>query len=135
MCYYKLRPHHGMCLAFYEGKGYSRDFIENMNCIAARLQENPVITLWQGCDDLCKCCPNAQDANANDCEKHIICRSSHLVQQYDQAVLDACGLHYNDKLSYHDFYKLVQENILSKPLFHHICGNCQWHEICHKKPR
>ena len=26
----KLRAHHGMCLAFFEGKGYSSAFTENM---------------------------------------------------------------------------------------------------------
>lgn len=25
-----LRPHHGMCLAYFEGRGYSREFAEHM---------------------------------------------------------------------------------------------------------
>ena len=28
-----LRPHHGMCLAYFEGRGYSREFAEHMGKI------------------------------------------------------------------------------------------------------
>ena len=27
---YYLRPHHGLCIAFFEGKGYNQKFVENM---------------------------------------------------------------------------------------------------------
>ena len=27
---YRIRPHHGMCLYFFEGKGYSEGFIKHM---------------------------------------------------------------------------------------------------------
>jgi hypothetical protein len=30
MSYPVLRPHHGLCFQFYEGKGYSPDFIDHM---------------------------------------------------------------------------------------------------------
>ena len=30
MSVYSIRAHHGMCLYFFQGKGYSGEFVENM---------------------------------------------------------------------------------------------------------
>ena len=35
----RLRPHHGMCLAYFEGKGYSDDFTENMQHMLELLEK------------------------------------------------------------------------------------------------
>ena len=34
----KLRAHHGMCLAFFEGKGYSSAFTENMGKVLEEME-------------------------------------------------------------------------------------------------
>lgn len=47
MSVYKIRAHHGMCLSFFQGKGYSGDFVENMARMKAILAENPEIILRQ----------------------------------------------------------------------------------------
>lgn len=36
-----LRPHHGMCFQFYEGKGYSEDFTDHMGRIIKECEANP----------------------------------------------------------------------------------------------
>ena len=42
----KLRAHHGMCLAFFDGKGYSAGFTAHMARILEYLeQENPTVTV------------------------------------------------------------------------------------------
>lgn len=39
----KIRFHHGLCIGFFEGKGYSREFTENMTDVIEFLnRENPV---------------------------------------------------------------------------------------------
>ena len=48
MSVYKIRAHHGMCLSFFQGKGYSGDFVENMVRMKAILAENPEIILMDG---------------------------------------------------------------------------------------
>ena len=45
MSVYKIRAHHGMCLSFFQGKGYSGDFVENMSRMKAILEKNPEISL------------------------------------------------------------------------------------------
>ena len=58
MSIYRIRAHHGMCLAFFQGKGYSGAFVENMANMKAILEENPDILLLDGPDDICAACPN-----------------------------------------------------------------------------
>ena len=56
----KLRPHHLLCTQGYSGKGYSDDFVENMDKIVDYLRNNEdaKIMLKFGDDDLCSRCPN-----------------------------------------------------------------------------
>lgn len=46
MSVYRIRAHHGMCLAFFRGQGYSGAFVENMANMKAILEENPDILFW-----------------------------------------------------------------------------------------
>ena len=55
---YEIRPHHGLCSLFFEGKGYSGGFVRHMADVLAQLGQNPVIRLAEGADELCGCCPN-----------------------------------------------------------------------------
>ena len=53
----KLRAHHGMCLAFFEGKGYSAGFTAHMARILEYLeQENPTVTVVAEADCICGGC-------------------------------------------------------------------------------
>ena len=55
----KLRAHHGMCLAFFEGKGYSAGFTAHMAQILEYLeQENPTVTVVAEADCICGGCPH-----------------------------------------------------------------------------
>ncbi|AVW90619.1 DUF1284 domain-containing protein [Celeribacter baekdonensis] len=48
-----LRPHHLLCLLTYAGKGYSADFVQNYDRIAARLSAGEEIEIVDGPDDIC----------------------------------------------------------------------------------
>ena len=68
----KLRAHHGMCLAFFEGKGYSAGFTAHMARILEYLeQENPTVTVVAEADCICGGCPNLTDGR---------CRKAALVE-------------------------------------------------------
>ena len=80
----KLRAHHGMCLAFFEGKGYSTGFTAHMARILEYLeQENPTVTVVAEADCICAACPHLANG---------ICESADLVQSYDRQVLSLCGM-------------------------------------------
>ena len=119
----RLRPHHGMCFQFYKGKGYSKEFTENMDDLLGRLSENnnTNITLTLSADSVCGCCPN----NING-----ICKTEKKVSGYDRAVLEKCGFGEGQTIPYGEFISTVKNIILDKNLREEICGDCSWNEIC-----
>ena len=60
-----LRPHHGLCIQFYEGKGYSEEFTKKMDELVNLIQLTPMmpIQLHIDVDVLCNSCPNNIDVN------------------------------------------------------------------------
>ena len=119
MSVYKIRAHHGMCLSFFQGKGYSGEFVENMSRMKAILAENPEIILMDGPDDICAACSNRLTETC--AEK---------ASRYDREVLRRCGLSVGDTLPYGDFSKKVTEAILRPGMRAEICGDCQWSGLC-----
>jgi len=113
----KIRAHHGMCLHFFEGKGYSNEF-------TAHMQKNPEVEVVACGDEICKKCPNLENG---------VCNTWELVLHYDREVLKCCGLAEGTKIFWNDFAKLVEERIISSGERQKICGNCQWSSICSKK--
>ena len=119
-----LRAHHGLCLHFFQGKGYSGTFVENMARKKAMLEQNPLVRLTDQADEICRACPN------NLCGQ---CESAEKVRRYDQEVLSRCGLTPGDVLPYRELAERVQETILIPGRREEICGDCQWTDLCHYK--
>ena len=117
-----LRAHHGMCLAFFQGKGYSGEFVTNMAEMKAVLEEKPSVRLRAETDEICAACPN----NLGGC-----CESGEKVIRYDREVLRRCGLREGTVLPYRDFEALVRRRILETGQREEICGGCQWSGLCH----
>ncbi len=121
----KLRAHHGMCLAFFEGKGYSAGFTAHMAQVLEYLeQENPIVAVVAEADCICGSCPNLTDGR---------CRKAALVERYDKAVLALCGMGEHSILPWREFAARVAEYILSHGKRSEICGGCQWSSICKEK--
>ena len=116
---YHIRAHHGMCLYFFRGKGYSGQFVENMGKMKAVLEENPAIRLMDSPDDICAACPNRETETC--AEK---------ASRYDREVLRRCGLFVGEQLPYRDFSRKVIETILRPGKRAEICGDCQWSSLC-----
>ena len=114
-----LRAHHGMCMYFFQGKGYSGDFVENMGAMKEILEENPLVRLLEGYDDVCAACPNKRTETC--AEK---------ASRYDREVLRRCGLSVGERLPYREFSRKVIETILRRGVRAEICGDCQWSSLC-----
>lgn len=119
---YKIRPHHGMCIAFFQGNGYSDEFTAHMSGVLHKLEDNPIICITTQTDIICSKCPNNIQG---------VCETEKKVAEYDRQVLKYCGLSDGMVLPYLDFRKLVYEKILFSGKREEICGNCEWDEICH----
>lgn len=120
-----LRPHHGMCLAYFVGEGYSEGFSAHMGRILASLSAGTAVRLTVGTDAVCAGCPNNRDG---------LCDKPELVAGYDRAVLALCGLEEGAEIPFGIFTSLVQEKILAPGLRPSICGDCQWSGICDVQP-
>ena len=77
-----LRPHHGMCLAYFEGKGYSDGFTVNMQKMLEFFEKGADIELTVSGDEICKECPNLKEGS---------CVSAGLVEAYDRKCLKHAG--------------------------------------------
>lgn len=121
----KLRPHHLLCLHFFEGKGYSDKFTANMTSVKSALEQlDPWIELVRGSDIICGSCPN----NING-----VCSSDEKVSRYDKAVLSLCGIDTDCELSFSRLQSIVLEKIIYPHRLEEVCGDCQWNYICSKK--
>ena len=52
----ELRGHHLICLHFFRGEGYNKDFVENLRRIIEKA-ESEFVRVVNGADDVCKKCP------------------------------------------------------------------------------
>ena len=118
-----FHPHHGLCLRFFAGRGYSPEFTKAMAEIQTHLTSQPKqkLCLTCGADVICAACPH----NSNG-----VCESIQKVSQYDQAVLMLCSLEENACLSWSEFSSLVKERILAAGKFSDVCNSCEWFSIC-----
>lgn len=123
----RIRPHHGMCLHFFEGKGYSNAFSEHMAQVKETLLQSNgevFVELVTETDEICSACPHNQNGN---------CETYGKVNAYDAGVLRYCGLKTGQKLSFRELESLVTERILKAGNGKKICGDCEWSSICHKE--
>ena len=116
-----LRPHHGMCMAYFVGYGYSDSFSRHMARLLAELTPESLVRLRVAVDAVCRACPNNSGGR---------CDRPALVAGYDRAVLELCDLAEGDILPFGRFAGLVQRRVLEPGLRRTICGGCQWDTIC-----
>ena len=109
-------------MQFFEGKGYSQQFVENMY---QRLDElsrpDTQVRLTGGCDDLCAACPNAVSGVCTDSEK---------VSRYDRKVLAACSLTGGELIPADSIMQYVSHITSDRGRLSAICGDCRWFGIC-----
>lgn len=114
-----LRPHHLLCTQAYEGKGYSEEFINNMNknIELLRHKEGFKVKIESVLDDLCIACPN---------NKGKVCGTEIKVKTMDEKVLKYFDLKKNTYV-YKDVINLIQKKI-TRNILEDICGECQWYK-------
>ncbi len=116
-----IRPHHILCVQNYVGYGYSGEFTHHMDMVVEELASDPLVTIHEGCDDICSACPH---------NKNNTCRSLDKVELMDEQVVKACGLDFHKKYDWMDLKALARESVFDAGRFDDICRDCQWYDIC-----
>lgn len=119
----KLRPHHLLCIGYFEGKGYSDGFSRSMAQIKEQTLQNPGITLQCCADEVCRACPNRVGNG---------CRTQEKVMRYDREVLRLLEIEDGSYSDWKRLRNLAEEKILNCGKRRQICGDCAWDEICRK---
>ncbi len=119
---YRIRAHHGLCLNYFKGEGYSGEFIENMAKIKACLKENTLVRIIGQADVICRICPHNEEG---------VCAAQEKVTEYDRQVLLRCHIPEGAVMPFSEFQNLVRGNILIPGKREEICGDCQWNMLCH----
>jgi hypothetical protein len=117
----KLRGHHLICLQFFKGKGYSKDFVENTKRIVD-FWENNSAEIVKGADDVCNFCPFLKNGRCN----HPKYKKE--IEKIDELALRLLGLKTGDKVK-KDFVKKQLPKIFEE-WREKACKNCEWKKIC-----
>ncbi|MBQ9647191.1 MAG: DUF1284 domain-containing protein [Oscillospiraceae bacterium] len=118
----ELRAHHALCVEFFQGKGYSPAFVDNMaELVGALRASDPLLTLRGAADGVCRSCPHNNGG---------VCDSAEKTARYDAGVLRLTGLNAGETLRWSALRALVRERILDAGRLCEVCGDCQWYDIC-----
>ena len=123
----RLRPHHLLCTQGYSGKGYSPEFVANMNAITGILRTDPtaVVSIVFSTDDICERCPKKLGEDS--------CERNDKVKRIDRKVIDYFRL---EERAY--VYREITAKIsaeITPAMMDDICGECNWYPIsaCKRK--
>ena len=104
MSKYLIRPHHMLCMQFFEGKGYSDGFVASMAAIKEKLEkEDPQVEIVEGTDDVCKNCPHNMGG---------ACENEDSVRQHDKRVYDKVIETVGNSAKWSSITKAIRENIV-----------------------
>lgn len=119
-----LRPHHALCICFFEGKGYSEDFVRHMGRVIETLEaSDPVVTLHTSCDCICIACPKNVSGKCIDSEK---------VRAIDDRVLALLSYQAGEKARWSELYEQANDKIIRRGRLQEVCRDCQWLYLCNK---
>ena len=122
-----LRPHHLLCTQGYSGKGYSDEFVKNMNQVTEKLRGSEPVTVHLTCstDVLCADCPNMLGTD--------LCSTNEKVKRYDRKVMEYFQLEEKDYI-YQELVERIREE-MTPEILADICDGCSWYPVsaCREK--
>lgn len=122
----KLRVHHLFCSALYQGKGYNRQFCENMDKVAEWLwskeafdeKEERKVELIAFPDTICQACPNLKGDHCSLDDDNVVSK--------DAKLADALHLQIDKIYSVPELFRCVKEN-MTEEIFETSCHKCEWY--------
>ncbi len=114
-----LRPHHGLCIPRFVGRGYQPAFTEHLADVAAHLRAHPdtPIVLIRGADDLCGVCPNRVGSGCG----------SERADRFDQRCLRWTGCRFGERMLWQEYQAKLSriDGGIAR-----VCPDCEWFALC-----
>lgn len=121
----KFRGHHLICLHFFRGEGYGRDFVQNLEDLVNRAENGEMITVCRGADHLCRSCPSLLN---NICMQKN--GADEEIKKLDNSALDFLNLTVGEKIIWSEIKKKIKS--APKEWFVSFCEGCDWAKVCTK---
>ncbi len=117
----KLRGHHLICLQFYRGEGYNKDFVENLEGVL-KAAEDEGVEVTEGGDDVCRACPSC---NGGICTHEP--GGEEKIQSLDRLAMSLLGISENT-LEWSEIKRKIPR-VIGK-WKKQACENCEWRVVC-----
>lgn len=116
----RLRPHHFLCIRGFGGRGYSEEFVENLERVLRSLREPGFeVEVVKGADDICAACPFLSGGRCLKGEE----KSSEI----DERAAERLGLQYGDVAVFSEIEKALLA--IDPGEIAVLCRDCQWLEF------
>jgi len=117
-----IRAHHLLCIRYFQGKGYSKEFVDNFYKVIKELKDNPAIKVINYPDAICGSC--LHNINGKCIKK---ADSKKKVREKDNLIIKYLGLELNQKIKALDANNLVNSKLEK---LKEICKECEWKQYC-----
>ena len=121
----RIRAHHLLCIQGFQGRGYSKDFIDNMRTVIKKIKLEPEIEIIDSGDVICSSCPHNENGR---CQKKP--NSVQRVKNMDLQVLKKIGLNKGAKVKTKNIFSLVNKKFKYISDTKEICDDCEWKGEC-----
>lgn len=118
-----IRAHHLLCMKYFKGKGYGKEFVSNFYEIIKKLNDNPTIKVTNYPDIICSPCPH--NVNGKCVKKGPDHEAK--VKERDDAAIKCLGLRLNQELKSNEARELVNSNLTK---LRRTCKDCEWLKYC-----
>ncbi|MDK2880179.1 MAG: uncharacterized protein PWR06_2895 [Thermoanaerobacteraceae bacterium] len=121
----RFRGHHLICLNFFQGEGYSQDFIDNLKQLLDRAEKGEKIEVVAGPDDVCKVCPSLKGDICTHKEG-----ADEEIKELDNQARSYLGVEPGQKVD----WKEIRQGVAKIPgsWFSDFCKGCDWEKVCNR---
>lgn len=121
----KFRGHHLICLHFFQGEGYSEEYVENLRNVLERADKKEEIEVVEGPDDICRACPSLKEDRCNhkngaDLE----------ISNLDNIAIKFLGVAKGEKVIWSNIKNKIK--LAPKEWLAAFCEGCDWENVCNR---
>lgn len=121
-----IRGHHLICLHFFDGEGYSQEFVGNLKNVLQKTEYSQ-LEICPGADEICAKCPYLKDDTC-----HYDLNAEEDIRAMDIKALELLNLTAGDKSDWNDIRNAVPGIFMQ--WYASCCEDCDWIGACSKNP-